>query len=141
MLSTKFVCFALALGVMAAPITLDSLNGTDNLRPVWVGKRDLDARSVNSLNGGTPRPVWVERDVDHANDGWAIPREEERSVNSLNGGNPRPVWVERDVQEERSVNSLNGGNVRRIWVERDVQEEERSVNSLNGGRERPVWVE
>ncbi|KAJ7775805.1 hypothetical protein B0H14DRAFT_3588270 [Mycena olivaceomarginata] len=94
MLSTKLVYLALDLGVLGAPL------GTQE-----------EARSVNSLNGGKERPVWVERDV-----------------NSLNGETARPVWVERDV------NSLNGGTVRPVWVERDV-------NSLSGGAVRPVWVE
>jgi hypothetical protein len=94
MLSTKLVYLALVLGVLGAPL----------------GAQE-ETRSVNSLNGGKERPVWVERDV-----------------NSLNGGTPRPVWVEGDV------NSLNGGTVRPVWVERDV-------NSLNGGAVRPVWVE
>ncbi|KAJ7243060.1 hypothetical protein C8J57DRAFT_1477334 [Mycena rebaudengoi] len=93
MLSAKWICLALGLGVLGAP---------------------LEQRAgVNPLNGGNPRPVWVKREAS-----THIYNNEERSVNSLNGGNPRPVWVKRE--EERSVNSLNGRNPRPVWVKRET---------------------
>ncbi|KAJ7679915.1 hypothetical protein B0H17DRAFT_1206307 [Mycena rosella] len=89
MLSAKLICLASALGIFGAPVeqerSVNSLNGGRE-RPVWV-ERSVNSlnggherpvwveRSVDSLNGGHERPVWVKRaSVDHANDGWAIPR-------------------------------------------------------------------
>ncbi|KAJ6583484.1 hypothetical protein DFH09DRAFT_1144611 [Mycena vulgaris] len=120
MLSARilFLSLALALGVLGAPI-------------------EQEERSVNSLNGGRPKPVWVERSVNSLNGGAVRPVWVKRSVNSLNGGSVRPVWVKRiDVNhandgwaipravEERSVDVADG------WI--IPREEERSVDIANG---------
>ncbi|KAJ7120700.1 hypothetical protein C8R43DRAFT_1034021 [Mycena crocata] len=95
--SPKLFCLALSLavgGVVGAPVAQGS---------------------VNTLNGGRPRPVWVGRaTVDHKNDGWAIPRVRLRSA----AGCYYLPNLNQDGDEMRSVNSWNGGTARPVWVKR-----------------------